>query len=87
MTTFSCPNTCWISTGVWDSSWRKQHLEFYCRGVRSFLVGSVQTPAALNFDVEKRIIAPKIDLYRLQYFPHHIMLLPTVSFYSLRQMT
>lgn len=55
--------------------------------MRSFLVGSVQRPAALNFDFEKRIIATKIDLYRLQYFPHHIMLLPTVSFYSLRQMT
>lgn len=55
--------------------------------MRSFLFGSVQRPAALNFDFERRIIAPKIDLYRLQYFSHHIMLLPTVSFYSLRQMT
>lgn len=60
---------------------------FTAGGMRSFLVGFVQRPAALNFDFEKRIIAPKIDLYRLQYFPHHIMLLPTVSFYSLRQMT
>lgn len=60
---------------------------FTAGGTRSFLVGSVQRPAALNFYVEKRITAPKIDLYRLQYFPHHIMLLPTVSFYSLRQMT